>query len=115
MSETNASPMGSFADVRRRLEPGVQLECVEHSYVPNLVGSVRTVEGGKSVLRCSVDLAPGQTWPSGGQKPARDFRWDLPKAGDVRIIDSDTFEYDLEGRSGHHVRLRFLTTQSARS
>jgi hypothetical protein len=93
----------TWADIKRRLVPGAVLVCEEHRY-PDMVGSVRQIVGGTTVLRCLLQR-------SGGVPADRtDFRWELPKAKHVRVLDEDRFEYDLTGSAGGTVRLRFAPT-----
>ena len=90
--------MKTLADIRRRAVEGARLEVVEQTRRPVLVGTVRTIVGACSA-RC-------YDWTdSDGERYCT--RW--PLARELRILDTDTFEYDLPHPSkGCIIRLRFV-------
>lgn len=94
--------MKSLADVKRRVAAGARLEVVEQTKRPVLVGTTRTVTRSTSARWYFTTDAEG--FDDGTEL---DQPW--PRARDTRIIDADTFEYDLpHPAKGHVIRLRFL-------
>ncbi len=98
--------MKTLADVRRRAIAGTRLEVIAQTKRPVLVGTVRTIANPRSLsartYEFTSDHAPGETYVG---------TW--PKAGETRIIDADTFEYDLHPGPGV-IRLRFLQSRPVR-
>jgi hypothetical protein len=91
--------MRTLADIKRRMTPGTQLKVVEQTRRPVLAGTVRTV------VRASGSRLDFTTSATG--EDVHSQAW--PKARDVRILDADTFEYDLPyPGKGSVIRLRFL-------
>jgi hypothetical protein len=89
--------MKTLADIKRRMTPGTQLEVVEQTKRPVLVGTVRAVvSASASNLTFTSDHTADEEYIQA---------W--PKARDVQIIDADTFEYELRPGPGT-IRLRFL-------
>jgi len=82
--------------------PGARLEVAGQTKRPVLVGTVRAV----------TKTTPSRwyfTTDAEGYDDGSELSQPWPKARDVRIIDADTFEYDLPHPSrGHVIRLRFL-------
>jgi len=94
--------MKSFADIKRRFALGVVLECVENTYRPEINGTLRRIEKVQTnAIACTA--APGVTAARGAL-----FWTPFPKASGVKIIDADTFQFDLGLAAGHHVTLRFV-------
>jgi hypothetical protein len=91
--------MKSFADVKRRLQIGTVLECVENTYRPELNGTRRIVTKvqGNAIRWRNTDEAPD----------ARPSWTPFPPASNTAIVDADTFQLSLK-RDGHYVRLRFI-------
>jgi hypothetical protein len=89
----------TLADIRRRAVTGARLEVIEQTKYPELVGTVRTIEHATS--------GPSYKFTSDDDPLCVVYRATWPKAGEVRIIDGDTFEYDLRRGAGV-IRLRFL-------
>lgn len=89
--------MKTLADIKRRAVTGTRLEVVAQTVRPELVGTVRTII---QVHSARYRFTSSHT---GGQ-----VNWgDWPKASQARIIDADTFEYDIPQGPGV-IRLRFL-------
>ncbi len=90
--------MKTLADIRRRATEGTRLEVVGQTKRPELVGTVRTIAHATTGPRYTFtsDHTDGETYHG---------TW--PKAGETRIIDADTFEYDIKPGPGV-IRLRFL-------
>lgn len=97
--------MKTLADIRRRATVGTRLQVIEQTKRPVLVGSVRTITQASSgqVYKFTSNDADSSS--------DDEYRGEWPKASTVRIIDADTFEYDLpHPGNGHTIRLRFLPT-----
>lgn len=100
--------MRTLADIKRRAVIGARLEVIEQTRRPVLVGTVRTImegpahriEAGSADRRC-YDWA---------DEAGEHYCTNWPKAASVRVIDADTFEYDLPHPCppGNVIRLRFL-------
>ena len=90
--------MKTLADIRRRATEGTRLEVVAQTRRPVLVGTVRTIKHSTS--------GPRYTFTSSND-PGEEYHGTWPKAGETRIIDADTFEYDIKPGPGV-IRLRFL-------
>jgi hypothetical protein len=94
--------MRTLADIKRRATAGAQLEVVEQTKRPVLVGTKRTVTRSNGTRWYFTTDAEGYNDGTELDQP-----W--PKASDARVIDADTFEYDLpHPAKGHVIRLRFL-------
>jgi hypothetical protein len=101
--------MKTLADIKRRATAGTRLEVIGQTRRPDLVGTVRTIVEGSahrsapgSVSRQCYDFTSSHTGEERYCTP-----W--PKAANVRILDADTFEYDLRHPArGNTVRLRFV-------
>jgi hypothetical protein len=91
--------MKTLADIKRRAVVGAQLEVVGQTKRPVLIGTKR-----------AITRSTGTHWhfttDAEGYNDGAELDQPWPKARDTRIIDADTFEYDL--RNGHVIRLRFL-------
>lgn len=95
--------MKTLADIRRRATEGARLEVLEQTRRPALVGTVRTILGA-----CSSSCYDWTSSHTGDERYCT--RW--PKARDTRILDADTFEYDLpHPAKGHVIRMRFMSQQ----
>lgn len=93
--------MKTLADIKRRAVPGTHLEVTEQTKRPALVGTTRTI------TRTTATRWYFTTDAEGFDGAELDQPW--PKASETRIIDADTFEYDLrQPAKGHVIRLRFL-------
>jgi hypothetical protein len=90
----------TLADIKRRATAGTQLEVVRQTKRPVLIGTKRTITRSTGTRWYFTTDAEG--YNDGAEL---DQAW--PKARDTRIIDADTFDYDL--RNGHVIRLRFLS------
>lgn len=93
--------MKTLADIRRRFGPGVRLEVIKQTRLPDQVGSIRTVRQSRTT---DIVWEPSEEGKRCGHS-------DWPKAKDVRITGDDSFEYDLVDRDGAKygtVGLRFL-------
>ena len=91
--------MKTLADIKRRATVGARLEVIEQTKRPVLVGTVRTIT--KVCSASNYDFTSSHT----GDET---YNTTWPTARDVRIIDADTFEYDLPRLAkGHIIRLRF--------
>ena len=90
--------MKTLADIRRRAAEGARLEVIGQTRRPELVGTVRTIVHATTGPRYTFtsDHADGELYHG---------TW--PKAAEARIIDADTFEYDIKPGPGV-IRLRFL-------
>ena len=101
--------MKTLADIKRRAKPGARLQVIEQTRRPVLAGTIRTITGAHSA-RCYDWTSDERTGPDDDGE--RCTPW--PKASETRIIDPDTFEYDLRasGARGHTIRLRFLPPES---
>lgn len=99
--------MKTLADIKRRAVTGARLLLVAQTGRPELADTIRTII---QVPICSARppvQRPCYDWESDVPGDRYCTRW--PKAGAVRIIDADTFEYDLRHPSkGGVIRLRFL-------
>jgi hypothetical protein len=94
--------MRTLADIRRRAVAGTRLEVVAQTKRPVLAGTVRT-----------ITRSTGTRWyfttDAEGFDDGTELDQPWPKASRTRIIDADTFEYDLpHPAAGHVIRLRFL-------
>jgi hypothetical protein len=89
----------TLADIKRRATTGTQLEVVGQTKRPALVGTVRTITDARSLSARSYEFTSSHT----GDET---YVGTWPKASDTRIIDADTFEYDLRPGPGV-IRLRF--------
>ena len=94
--------MKTLADIKRRATAGTRLEVVRQTKRPVLIGTTRT-----------ITRATGSHWyfttDAEGYSDGTELDQPWPKARDARIIDADTFEYDLpHPGKGHVIRLRFL-------
>jgi hypothetical protein len=92
----------TLADIKRRATAGTRLEVIGQTKRPVLVGTKRT-----------ITRATGTHWyfttDAEGYNDGTELDQPWPKARDTRIIDADTFEYDLpHPGKGHVIRLRFL-------
>ena len=92
--------MKTLADIRRRATEGARLEVVGQTKRPVLVGTVRTITNPRSLSARSYEFTSSHT-----DGTTHVGTW--PKAGETRIIDGDTFEYELRPGPGV-IRLRFL-------
>ena len=94
--------MRTLADIKRRMQPGARLEVTEQTKRPVLAGTTRTV----------IRTTPSRwyfTTNAEGYDDGSELDQPWPKASQTRILDADTFEYDLPHPSrGHIIRLRFL-------
>jgi len=90
----------TLADIRRRAVEGARLEVTGQTKRPELVGTVRTIAHATS--------GPRYTFTSDHDPLCAVYHGTWPKAGETRIIDADTFEYDLHPGPGV-IRLRFLS------
>jgi hypothetical protein len=90
--------MRTLTDIKRRLAPGVVLECIGQTRRPELVGTRRTVVKVQGNGYCFNLDTGAESW----------MFW--PKAAHVRVLDADTFEVDLAsgGRVHGVVTLRFV-------
>lgn len=94
--------MRTLADIKRRATEGTRLEVVEQTKRPVLVGTVRTMLGSCSKSGRCYDFTSSNTGDE-------HYCTVWPKASAVRVIDADTFEYDLpHPGKGHVIRLRFI-------
>ena len=94
--------MRTLADIKRRATAGTQLEVVEQTKRPVLIGTKRTITR-------SNDTRWYFTTDAAGYDDGTELDQPWPKARDTRIIDADTFEYDLpHPAKGHVIRLRFV-------
>jgi hypothetical protein len=91
----------TLADVRRRAVEGARLEVIEQTKRPVLIGTVRTITHATSGPRYTF------TSSNGPGTPEEEYHGTWPKAVETRIIDDDTFEYDIKPGPGV-IRLRFL-------
>lgn len=106
--------MKTLADIKRRAIVGARLEVIGQTKRPVLVGTVRTI------IESEICSRRGTRPPE--QRRCYDFTssntgdeaycgmW--PKASRTRIIDADTFEYDLQPGPGV-IQLRFLPQTEA--
>jgi hypothetical protein len=91
--------MKTLAGIKRRMTPGTRLTVLEQTKRPVLVDTVRTI----------VETTTGSLTFTSSNTGTEEYNQAWPKARDVRIIDAETFEYDLPHPSkGHIIRLRFL-------
>lgn len=92
--------MRTLADVKRRMAPGVQLEVLEQTRRPELIGTVRTIVSSSSSNLVFTSSNTGSD----------EYHQAWPKARDVRILDADTYEIDLRGpgMTDVTIRLRFI-------
>lgn len=97
--------MKTFADIKRRATAGTRLEVLAQTKRPVLVGTIRTVTNPRSLSTRSYEFTSDHT----GDET---YVGTWPKASEVRIIDADTFEYDLHPGPGV-IRLRFLPAEPA--
>jgi len=92
--------MKTLADIKRRATPGTRLEVIEQTRRPVLVGTTR-----------AITRATGTRWyfttDAEGFNDGTELDQPWPTATRTRIIDADTFEYDLKPGPGI-IRLRFL-------
>lgn len=96
--------MTSLAEFKRTLEVGSRWLCVEHDYAPNLIGSTRTfTRVGSSVCDATVVLADGT------DHPARNFRFDWPKAAQVLDCTPDRLSYRLDSTDSRGAPIDRLT------
>jgi hypothetical protein len=91
--------MTSFAAVKRRIQPGTRLLCVENTYRPELDGQERTVEKVQ---------ANGFWWTRDGDERRNWTQY--PAARDVTVLDADTWRFKL-ARTDGYVELRFLAEE----
>jgi hypothetical protein len=106
--------MRTLADIRRRAAEGARLEVVEQTKRPVLVGTIRTISD-NAVCSRHGDRPAGDVrrrcydWTGNTTETEGNHCTSWPKASQTRILDADTFEYDLPPASkGGHIRLRFL-------
>ena len=92
--------MKTLADIKRRATVGARLEVIEQTKRPVLVGTVRTITKVRSDR--SYDFTSSNT----GDET---YCGTWPKASEVRIIDADTFEYNLRPSRECIIRLRFVS------
>jgi hypothetical protein len=100
----SGEPITTMASIRRRAVKGTRLEVVAQTKRPVLVGTIRTITNPRSLSSRLYEFTSDHTADTlhvGG--------W--PKASEVRIIDADTFEYDIHPGPGI-VRLRFLPAET---
>lgn len=98
--------MRTLADIRRRAVAGTRLEVIEQTKRPVLIGTVRTITR-------VTDTRWYFTTNAAGYDDGTELDQPWPKARDMRIIDADTFEYDLpHPAKGHVIRIRFLGSAS---
>jgi hypothetical protein len=100
----SGEPITTMASIRRRAVKDTRLEVVGQTKRPELVGTIRTITNPRSLSSRLYEFTSDHTADTlhvGG--------W--PKASEVRIIDADTFEYDIHPGPGI-VRLRFLPADS---
>lgn len=94
--------MKTLADIKRRAIQGARLEVAGQTKRPVLVGTTRTITRTTATRWYFTTDAEGYNDGTELDQP-----W--PKASETRIIDADTFEYDLrQPAKGHVIRLRFL-------
>ena len=98
--------MMTLAGIRRRATAGTRLEVVAQTKRPELVGTVRTITNPRSLSSRSYEF-------TSSHRPGEEFIGSWPKASEIRIIDQDTFEYDIHPgpRGPGVVRLRFLSAE----
>jgi hypothetical protein len=95
--------MRTLADIKRRATEGTRLEVVAQTKRPVLVGTVRTVTRSTPTYWYFTTDAEGYDDGTELSQP-----W--PKARNARIIDANSFEYDLpHPAKGCVIRLRFLS------
>lgn len=95
--------MKTLADVKRRATPGTRLQVVLQTRRPALAGTTRTI------VRTTANYWYFTT-DAKGFDDGSELSQPWPKASRMRIIDADTFEYDLPSR-GYVIRLRFLAQE----
>jgi hypothetical protein len=89
----------TLAGIRRRATAGARLEVIAQTRRPELVGTIRTITDPRS------PSSRGYVFSSSHAPAPYIGTW--PKASEIRVIDEDTFEYDIHPGPGV-VRLRFL-------
>jgi hypothetical protein len=101
--------MKTLADIKRRTTPGTRLEVVEQTKRPVLVGTVRTIIESQVCSRHNTRLPEQRRCYDFTSSNTGDETYcaTWSKASETRIIDADTFEYDLHPGPGI-IRLRFL-------
>jgi hypothetical protein len=101
--------MKTLADIKRRATPGTRLEVVEQTKRPVLVGTVRTIIDSSACSRHGTRPAKQRRCYdfTSSNTGAEVYCATWPTAARTRIIDADTFEYDLQPGPGS-IRLRFL-------
>lgn len=107
--------MKTFADVKRRLKPGVVLECVENTYQPHLNGQRRRVERVQANAVAFQRAGLDGSFQIEPQIPRREWFWLYypPSAKFVSIVDANTFRVALGNvGNGHTVMLRFVVEPS---
>jgi hypothetical protein len=95
--------MKTLADIKRRAATGTRLEVVGQTKRPVLVGTTRTIT--RTTDNRWYFTTDAEDFNDGTEL---DQPW--PKAASTRIIDADTFEYDLRPGPGV-IRLRFLPAE----
>jgi hypothetical protein len=105
--------MKTLADIKRRAAVGTRLEVVAQTNRPVLVGTVRTIIESPVCSKRSTRPAEQRRcydWTGDNTETEGEHCTLWPKASATRIIDADTFEYDLPrpAKSGSVIRLRFL-------
>lgn len=98
--------METLADVRRRAVPGAQLEVIEQTRLPGLVGTIRTI------TRIHSDGSYGFTSSHTGDV---EHTGTWPHPIEVNILNGDTFEYVLPRPARYSIiRLRFVARKRSR-
>jgi hypothetical protein len=106
--------MRTLADIKRRMTAGTRLEVVEQTKRPVLVGTIRTIADDAVCSRHGARPAGDvqrrcYDWTGNTTETEGSHCTSWPKASQVRILDADTFEYDLpHSNKGHVIRLRFV-------
>lgn len=90
-----------LAEIKRHIQVGSKVLCVENTYRPELNGRERTIVKTQTNAFVWSDGVESRSWTR------------YPKASGVRSVDATTFDLNLEIRSGdepftHYVRLRLL-------
>lgn len=104
--------MRTLADIKRRAIAGTRLEVIEQTTRPALIGTIRTITDDAVCSRHGKQPAGDVTrrcydWVGDTAETEGRYCTRWPKASQTRIVDADTFEYDLPSK-GRIIRLRFL-------
>ncbi len=94
----------TVADLKRRIQVGTRLRCLQNTYVPTLTGTERTV----------TQIQSNGYWFHREGAGATPRAWmDFPKASQVTWLDADTFRIQLDSaRPERYVELQFLPAEA---